>query len=169
MSEKCGKKNRAGGKCGKPAGWGTDHKGVGPCRLHGGATPLRNGGMSADGKRVTTKYPARIAPKIGELIEKHRANPEPLNLLDELAQARAVAEWYREKHAEDFDPTTAGALIEAISRIVKRIEDIGAQNAISRPELLRIMQEMGRVVARHVEDPETRAKIQDDWLRIRAA
>lgn len=35
---KCGAKNRSGGTCGKPAGWGTDST-VGRCRLHGGATP----------------------------------------------------------------------------------------------------------------------------------
>lgn len=167
MPEKCGKKNRAGGPCAKPAGWGTDHPGVGPCKLHGGATPLKRGGVSKEG-RVTTKYPERIAPKLGDLVEKHRANPEPLNLLGELAEARAVAEWYQQKHGDDLEPNTAAGLIEGITRIVKRIEDIGAQNAISRPDLMRIMQEMGRVVAHYVQDEDTRQKIQDAWLQIRA-
>lgn len=35
----CGARKRQGeGTCGKPAGWGTDHLGEGPCRLHGGST-----------------------------------------------------------------------------------------------------------------------------------
>lgn len=35
----CGGKTRAGGACGRPAGWGTGHPGVGRCKLHGGKTP----------------------------------------------------------------------------------------------------------------------------------
>lgn len=36
--EVCGAKNRQGGPCQRPAGWGTPSK-VGRCKLHGGATP----------------------------------------------------------------------------------------------------------------------------------
>lgn len=36
---KCRAKNRTGGACSLPAGWGTDHPGHGRCRLHGGNTP----------------------------------------------------------------------------------------------------------------------------------
>lgn len=37
---KCGAKKRTDGKpCGRPAGWGTDHAGVGHCRTHGGNAP----------------------------------------------------------------------------------------------------------------------------------
>lgn len=35
----CGAATRSGGKCKRPAGWGTEHSGVGRCKLHGGATP----------------------------------------------------------------------------------------------------------------------------------
>lgn len=40
----CGSKTRQEGSnptCGRPAGWGTDHKGVGHCKLHGGNTPAQ--------------------------------------------------------------------------------------------------------------------------------
>lgn len=37
--ETCGAEKRAGGKCTQVAGWGTDHLGVGRCKLHGGSTP----------------------------------------------------------------------------------------------------------------------------------
>lgn len=36
---KCGAKARSGKPCGRPAGWGTGHAGVGRCKLHGGASP----------------------------------------------------------------------------------------------------------------------------------
>lgn len=36
---KCDAAKRSGGKCARPAGWGTQHLGVGSCKLHGGSTP----------------------------------------------------------------------------------------------------------------------------------
>lgn len=36
---KCNAAKRGGGKCTKTAGWGTDHVGYGPCKLHGGSMP----------------------------------------------------------------------------------------------------------------------------------
>jgi hypothetical protein len=35
----CGGETRKGGKCRRPAGWGTPHQGVGTCKLHAGNTP----------------------------------------------------------------------------------------------------------------------------------
>lgn len=37
--ERCGKKTRKGAPCAHEAGWGTQHLGVGQCKLHGGAEP----------------------------------------------------------------------------------------------------------------------------------
>jgi hypothetical protein len=48
--------------------------------------------------------------------------------------------------------------------VVERIEKARSQNAISRPDLVRVMQEMGRVVERYVRDPETLERIRDGWL-----
>lgn len=45
MSDLCGATGRTGRKCGRTAGWGTTHTGVGSCKLHGGSTP--NGEQSA--------------------------------------------------------------------------------------------------------------------------
>lgn len=58
---------------------------------------------------------------------------------------------------------------EAITRMVKRIEDVRAANAISRPDLLRLMAEMGRVVQHHVGDEAVLAAIKEDWLRLKVA
>lgn len=35
----CGAKTRAGGKCTRPKGWGTEHKRSGRCKMHGGNSP----------------------------------------------------------------------------------------------------------------------------------
>src|SRR5580765_6107524 len=38
QSPRCDKPKQAGGKCLMPAGWGTDHKGIGRCKMHGGTS-----------------------------------------------------------------------------------------------------------------------------------
>lgn len=35
----CGATTRSGGECRREAGWGTNHLGIGRCKLHGGSTP----------------------------------------------------------------------------------------------------------------------------------
>jgi hypothetical protein len=37
--DKCSTEKRGGGRCTQAAGWGTDHPGIGACKLHGGCTP----------------------------------------------------------------------------------------------------------------------------------
>lgn len=39
---KCGANTRSGHPCGRPAGWGTEHPGIGTCKLHGGSTTNHN-------------------------------------------------------------------------------------------------------------------------------
>jgi hypothetical protein len=43
----CGAAKRNGGKCQRMAGWGTEHKGIGKCRLHGGTAPSHNARAAA--------------------------------------------------------------------------------------------------------------------------
>jgi hypothetical protein len=45
----CGaRKKTAEGTCRRPAGWGTDHVGYGPCKLHGGCTPTVSRGAERE-------------------------------------------------------------------------------------------------------------------------
>lgn len=226
----CGAKARNGGRCRQEAGWGTTHVGQGRCKLHGGATPIKHG-----------RYSGLQLPRIADLWRAYQADPEPLNLLDDLAMARAILHEFLERHeaftaallawhesyqagqrplsderllalratldeyeillAQGPDATelqqqqltlaretvgllgtrdekkprqitdlsTAYQIVGEITRIVERIERIRAANAISRPDLLRVMTEMGRVVDRYVPDEPTRDRIRDGWLSIRVA
>lgn len=104
--------------------------------------------------------------------------------------ARALFQDYIDRNADtDIDVSDAMGHVEAITRIVKRIEDIRAQDAISRPEMIRVMTEMGRSaehriqqLARKLEElvpaamqthmhelvAQAQESLADDWLRIRA-
>lgn len=188
VQPRCGAWARSRGRpCREPAGKRTDHPGVGRCWRHGGATPVTHG-----------KYSQAYRSSIGELYEKHRADPDPLNMLDELAMLRALTEryiaryeefreqldeWYRVEVVEKtgsvprpprlLDLNDARVLLTDVSKMVKRIEDIRAQNAISRPELMRLMTEMGRAVdhvlssSNGAEPSEQKAAIMERWSSIR--
>lgn len=174
--KRCGAKNRAGGPCGRPAGWGTDHGGRGRCRSHGGKSgTLKHGRYS------------RLADRsVGDLVAQMEADPEPLDCLAELAMARALLKAWLERYAELREllfawaedpagrPRPARApeilevvpLLEGVSKAVARIQRAQADGAISRPDFFRMMTEMGRTVDLCVDDPDVRQLIHDGWLEL---
>lgn len=220
---RCGaRKKRGRGTCQNVAGFKTDHVGQGKCYLHGGLTPIKHGRYSSI---------RRVA--IRELIEQHAADPDPLNILPELAAARALFQDFIERYdawteallawhaswrgqgsllepmrlgqlrqlleelctlqperSEEFeelrqavdraaaadgrptqvlDISDAYRIVSEVTRIVERIEKIRSANHISRPDLLRVMTEMGRVVETFVRDDATLERIRSAWLAIRVA
>jgi hypothetical protein len=58
----CGAAKRSGGTCGKPAGWGTGHPGVGRCKLHGGTSPSHNR-SAAKSMAVVMGAPHDVSPQ----------------------------------------------------------------------------------------------------------
>jgi len=140
------------------------------------------------------RYSAVKQEELRAAIAEFEADPDPLNIFPELAAARALFQDFIERYDdwrdallawhESFnvdvkgeprptkprvvlDISDAYRIVSEITKIVKRIEDIRAQNAVSRPELIRITQEMARVVDRFVVDEIAREKIKDGWLAIR--
>jgi len=79
---KCGANTRSGGKCGRPAGWGTDHPGVGRCKLHGGSTPNHEVAAQKETARQAVERFALTAdddavdidPRDSLAIELHRSH-----------------------------------------------------------------------------------------------
>jgi hypothetical protein len=72
----CGPRNRSGGPCQRPAGWGTDHVGYGRCRLHGGTTPnhVRAAQRQQAAETVASLGLRRdVDPNTAWLEEVHRA------------------------------------------------------------------------------------------------
>lgn len=75
---KCGGPKRQGppgGKCTRPAGWGTSHVGTGRCKLHGGCTPSHvKAGQQELARRAMATYgmPIEINPVDALLEEVHR-------------------------------------------------------------------------------------------------
>lgn len=95
--ERCGAVRRQGGEpCGLRAGWGTDHLGVGRCKLHGGSVPIKSG-----------RYSKVKNTRLKELIAEHEADPDPLNMEPELAAMRALFEDFINRYEEFKDAILA--------------------------------------------------------------
>jgi hypothetical protein len=65
-----------------------------------------------------------------------------------------------------LDLTDAYRVLGEIGKMVERVEKARSANAISRPDLNRIMQEMWRSVEGRVSDEAVKAAIRDDWMRV---
>jgi len=165
--EYCGAKKRQGaGTCRLRAGWATDHVGFGRCKLHGGATP------ATVGKGPLARY--RLGQRLGDLVEEFRDDPDPLNVLEEIALLRALLQEWVEKAGEraceecGSPGRTAGAasLIDRVSKVVSRVERARAVDAISRPELRDLLGAIGSIIRHHVRDEATLERIERDWYDL---
>jgi hypothetical protein len=82
---RCGKTNRLGQPCSRPAGWGVPGASSGPCKLHGGLTPIPTYAMSED--------------SLESLIQKYENDPDIFNLRREIAMLRALRDQQIERYS----------------------------------------------------------------------
>lgn len=98
----CNARNRSGSLCKKPAGWGTDHKGSGRCRLHGGVVGEDHG--APKGSQNALKH--GIYARLFDSTRLNEAAEMAGNIDAELAIARLQMEKLLEQMAADhFDLT----------------------------------------------------------------
>lgn len=65
------------------------------------------------------------------------------------------------------DVADAVRLLAEVTKAVERIEKARQASAVSLPELERLVYEMGRVLAAHVDDPDVVARVRAGWLALR--
>lgn len=175
--------------CKARAGANTDHLGVGRCFRHGGATPIRNGRYSkikrqelrhlieelendpdpldmfpelATARALFMDWVNRYDVFIEALLAWHGSFTEEGQAAEENGEAPVAR-----KPRQVLDISDGYRLLDLIRKTVASIEKIASENAISRPELLRVMTEMGRVVESVVADESQLEKIRDGWGTIR--
>jgi hypothetical protein len=190
--EQCGAKtkNRPGGRCTMPAGLRTDHPGQGRCWLHGGRSAGLGGKGISHGRYSKIKR-ASIREKIAELQQTDR---KPLDLLPELELLRALVLDFIESYDETTtallawhesfryplqglidrarprkvaDLADAAKIVRDIAAVVHTIHEIETTGAITLATFVRVVEQMGLVVAKHVKDDEALTAIQRDWDELR--
>lgn len=114
--ERCGaaKRQEPGGVCTQAAGWGTDHPGVGRCKLHGGNTPNQR----ESARRLMAEAAARrFATPVD--IKPDEA------LLHELQVSFGVLEFYRAKVRELGDDAMIRGWTSARRTVKTGMSDVG--------------------------------------------
>ena len=96
--------------CHKPAGWGTKHVGMGPCRLHGGNLP----GVAAKAVRDLATQPAKM---LGTPVD---IGPSEA-LLKELSETAGIVAWLRGmvQQLESNDDLVWGMVEEVVEPTIR--------------------------------------------------
>ncbi|MFP3947996.1 MAG: hypothetical protein ACLFWG_04645 [Longimicrobiales bacterium] len=171
--------------CKARSGAGTDHVGQGRCKHHGGDSPIKSG-----------RYSTVEREDLAEAMEAFLADPDPLNLLDEVAMLKALIRGELNRHEELVEALLAWNRVELLeataeerrprfvdipklsdvrdvitdlSLVVSRIQKAQSDQAISRKDFFRVISEIARAVEMRVQDPDLLKQLRDDILSIRLA
>lgn len=175
------KAKSTGERCRNPAVSGYD-----VCRHHGAGTP--SAGKRGGSPVTHGRYSKWKKEDIRELVASFEDDANPLDILPEIAAVRALLTDFIDRYTELVDALIAWnaagpqgerpqrlpklddaiSYLETVARIAQKEKRLQSDTAISRKELARILQEMGRVVDRHT-DPEAQQAIRDEWSNIHLA
>lgn len=149
----CGGGTKSGGKCRRPAGWGTDHVGAGRCKLHFGNT--RTAVVASANELVTLRARDALA-KLGEPVPLLRPVARLQLLAGEVDQwleacRLAVQELEGDLTVkDDFGKETERALVKIYTEAMDRMHRIGAD--LVRLNLEERAQRLNEVEVRRVLD-----------------
>lgn len=184
--------------CRARAGQGTDHLGQGRCKNHGGSVPIKSG-----------RYSDVVRHSLGEQIERLEMEDEKdqLDILPEATLLRGITsdmlerwneffngviEWNKQEDIEAKeqerrpkfvnvpDLKDLGDLTKKVAEIVNMVHKQRSANAISMPDLIRVMQAMAQVlidatekhlkgrVPQQVVDTYIET-VQSEWRKIKLA
>lgn len=169
--------------CQQPKGYKTHHPGDGKCWLHGGLTPIKHGlnsliqhGRLRDLIQKIKELDQTTMDLEPEVILMRAMVIDFVNRYDDFVDA--LMTWYNaidEKNkAADLPPIPrrypeledAAKLIEGTSRIVERMHKVQREGSITLDVFRSVMTQMGMIVAKHVEDSDQLAKIEEEWSTI---
>lgn len=153
----CGAKTKKDGSpCKKPAGWGTDHVGIGKCKLHGGASPVKHG--------LYSKYTGH---RLAEMVDKLSNDEELLDLRKTIALQQSLILSILEKLDSgelEFNQSiakTLNSLADKLGRNVERRQKVeeGEKYVLEVREVQNIVNQVVMIVKDEIEDPKVVKKI----------
>jgi len=154
MNKKCGAKTRSGGTC---QNWGMEN---GRCRLHGG--------LSTGPPIITGRYSVKHRRSLAEKIQKFIEDPDPANLMSELALMRALLQDYLDRYIEG-QPLSMKAIDNVynmtgeIGKLVERINKILTQTALTMAEVQYLQARLADLVVKYIGDDEQRAAFWNEY------
>lgn len=165
---KCGYLKKDGQPCRLQAGHGTAHLGQGCCKKHGG-----NGGRPP----VHGRYSKVKSPRLLELIAEFKDDPDPLNLLPDIALLRGLIMQLVEKSEETplaVDLVAVARLVNDIGALADRVHKREQSDAFTEPAVMWLLDQYGEAVLyagmEHITDANMRAAfgrdVQARWDRI---
>lgn len=141
---KCGARRRTGGTCTLAAGWGTNHYGIGCCKLHGGSTPNQVKAAASQEYRTLLGNPIEINPldallaciriRYGEVVwlTNKIAELDESEWLHDTIVGKQMHIWVKERHGamQDLARYSSQAISLGISeRAVRMAETYGERLA----------------------------------------
>ena len=131
----------------------------GRCRLHGGTSP----GRPIIHGRYSLKHRQSLADKAQQFLD----DPEPGNLLSELALMRALMQDYLERFPEGAPLPAADIfrlmdMVKEVSRLVERISRILNQTALTQAEIQFLQGRIADIIVTYIDDPDRRIKCLDE-------
>lgn len=151
------------GLCKKWAGNGTDHVGVGRCRLHGGLNQSPSSKNFKHGMRAQIQYPM-IVEKANQL----RKDRDVFDLRDHIFLMEAIAQTILEQASQPHELFPLVKVLEACTKAIERLHNIevGRRYVISVETMGGIIGRIVEVIERHIPDPYTRALIAEEITRL---
>lgn len=153
----CGAKTKKDGSpCQKPAGWGTDHPGIGKCKLHGGASPIKHG--------LYSKYTDH---RLAEMVDRLAEDEELLDLRKSIALQQSIILSILEKLDEgelQFNQSlakTLNTLADKLGRNIERRQKVeeGEKYILEITEVQNIVNQVVTIVDEEVKDGEAVKRI----------
>lgn len=176
----CGAKRRSevgkGKLCRLPAGHKTDHPGQGRCKFHGGRAPIKTGRYSSilhNAVKSKMLQLEKIETNVMDLVPE--ATLLRALLIDFINRHEDITEallaWYADgenatKPRRILDIADAGRLIDQVTKVVERIHKMRQEGAISLETFRRVTEQMGIIVAKHVNNRRILAAIETEWSAL---
>ena len=131
----------------------------GRCRMHGGMSP----GRPIIHGRYSLKHRQSLAHKAQAFLD----DPEPGNLLSELALMRALMQDYLERFPDGVALPAADVfrlldMLETVSRLVERISRILNQTALTQAEIQFLQGRLADIIVTYIDDSDKRLECLDE-------
>lgn len=151
--------------CRARAGNGTDHKGIGRCKHHGGRN--QNAAAMKHGR-----YAKIVHPAVQKLIEQHEKDTRSVKdkMLAALNHTLALRDEALRLYAEKPTPALLDQIVghnEVISKSGYRLEQIRSHGTVSVDRIKVFLSSLALAIDQRVTDPDMRRELRKDVNALR--